>query len=245
MLAHVLPCGSLESLYLLAVLSGRRPLGRWEARIPAASCRYTSAMKDSPVHPQQAATPSADSPPMNIQRVVLTGFMGAGKSTVGKLLAPLTGWDFLDLDTHIEETSGATAQDLFAALGEAGFRRLESETFAAALRRSNVILAPGGAVIDRIENQQALAGSKHTLVVYLHAPFQTLIERCLQQERMGNATYRPLLHQTETANLRYQARKLLYSEHAQLIVDVAEKSPQEIAGTILEHMHAVSCTLQQ
>jgi hypothetical protein len=98
---------------------------------------------------------------------------------------------------------------------------------------------------SREVDSRQIAGPTHRVVVYLHAPFQTLIERCLQQERMGNATYRPLLHQTETANLRYQARKLLYSEHAQLIVDVAEKSPQEIAGTILEHMHAVSCTLQQ
>lgn len=178
------------------------------------------------------------------ERVILTGFMGAGKSTVGRLLAALTGWEFLDLDTHIEKTRGASAQELFAALGESGFRRLESETFAEALSRSNVILAPGGAVIDRIENQAALAASKNALTIFLDAPFQTLIDRCLEQERTGNATYRPLLHQTAIANSRYEARKILYARHAQLTLDVAEKSPQETARTILDHMHVFSCSAQ-
>lgn len=171
----------------------------------------------------------------------MTGFMGAGKSTVGHLLAGQTGWDFLDLDTHIERTHGASAIEIFATLGESGFRQLESETFAAALRQSKVILAPGGAVIDKVENQLALAGSKDKLIVFLDAPFRTLIERCMEQERMGTTTYRPLLHQTAVAKLRYEARRLLYASHAQLKVDVAEKSPDEVARIILDRMHSFSC----
>lgn len=194
-------------------------------------------MKDSPVSVQGVARHSADPLSFKVERVILTGFMGAGKSTAGHLLARLTGWEFLDLDAHIERTTGASARELFARLGESGFRQLESEAFAAALKGSNTILAPGGAVIDKVENQIALAGSTSRLVVFLDAPFRTLIERCVEQERMGGATYRPLLHQTAVAHARYEARKLLYAGHAQLTVNVAERSPEEVARLILERIY--------
>ena len=84
-----------------------------------------------------------------IHRIVLTGFMGAGKSTVGLLLAEQTGWDFLDLDTHIETTTKCSARALFDALGETGFRQRESVLCASALRRPKAIICRGGAVIDK------------------------------------------------------------------------------------------------
>jgi shikimate kinase len=197
-------------------------------------------MNDSSVRLQDAAVSLS----VKFKRVLLMGFMGAGKSTVGPLLARQTGWEFLDLDTHIERTSGASAKELFVRLGEPQFRQLESETFVAALGKSKVILAPGGAVIDKIENQRALAGSESNLIVFLDAPFPTLIERCREQERMGSATYRPLLHQTAIARARYEDRKLLYSSHAHLTVDVAEKSPQEVARIIFETMHGIPSSVQ-
>src|SRR5215469_11655605 len=88
-----------------------------------------------------------------VTRVVLTGFMGAGKSTVGQLLAKRTGWAFLDLDDEIEVTTGRGARELFAGLGESAFRQLESELLAGALQRSQIILAAGGAAIDMEHNQ--------------------------------------------------------------------------------------------
>src|SRR5579871_5433668 len=105
-------------------------------------------------------------------RVVLTGFMGAGKSTVGRLLAQRIGWEFLDLDTHIEVTTGKSARELFADLGDERFRALESELWAETLQRSRVIVAPGGAVIDRDENQQALSKSMGSFVVFLDGAFE-------------------------------------------------------------------------
>lgn len=202
-------------------------------------------MNEAPVGVQDSTTRPADPDSGKIERVVLTGFMGAGKSTVGHQLARRSGWDFLDLDTYIETTNGASARELFASLGESGFRQLESETFASALTRSKIILAPGGAVIDRIENQHALASCTNTLIVFLDGPFQTLIERCKKQERMGETTYRPLLHQTATAAARYEARKLLYASHAQATVDVAENSPEEVARIILERMRGHSFPISQ
>ncbi len=167
-----------------------------------------------------------------ILRIVLTGFMGAGKSTVGVLLAERTGWDFLDLDTHIETTTKRRARALFDALGETGFRRLESDLWASALQRSQAIIAPGGAVIDKAENQSILAASVGSFVVFLDAPFQTLIDRCLQQEEQEGATYRPLLHKTEVARARYMERRELYAKHAHRVVDVANRSPELVAQDI-------------
>src|SRR5277367_3308842 len=82
--------------------------------------------------------------PAHLRRLVLTGFMGAGKSTIGRILASRLNWAFLDLDTHLEQRTGATIPELFALHGEARFRRLESTALASALSHSNTILALGG-----------------------------------------------------------------------------------------------------
>jgi shikimate kinase len=177
--------------------------------------------------------PSLHGGERGIQRIVLTGFMGAGKSTVGLLLAEHTGWDFLDLDTHMESTKKKSARTLFSDLGETGFRQLESELWASALQRSHAIIAPGGAVIDKAANQNILRESVGSFVVFLDAPFQTLIDRCLQQEQHEGATYRPLLHKTEIARARYEERRVLYTKHAQRVIDVADKAPELVAQEIL------------
>src|SRR5271169_2588511 len=82
--------------------------------------------------------------PAHLKRLVLTGFMGAGKSTIGRLLADRLNWNFLDLDAHLEARTGSTIPQLFAEQGEARFRRLESTALASALARTNTVLALGG-----------------------------------------------------------------------------------------------------
>ncbi len=187
-------------------------------------------MADSPENLSPA--PGLSAVKDGIQRIVLTGFMGAGKSTVGLLLAKHTGWDFLDLDTHVETTTGKSARALFDALGESGFRQLESGLWASALQRSQAIVAPGGAVIDKTANQNILRKSVGSFIVFLDAPFQTLIDRCLQQEQQEGATYRPLLHKTEIARAPYEERRVLYANHAQRVIDVADKAPRLVAEEI-------------
>ena len=176
--------------------------------------------------------PSVRAVKRGIQRIVLTGFMGAGKSTVGLLLSERTGWDFLDLDIHLETTTKKSARALFDALGETGFRQLESDLWASALQRSQTIIAPGGAVIDKAANQSILRESVGSFVVFLDAPFQILIDRCLQQEQQGGATYRPLLHKTEIARARFEERRVLYARHAQRVIDVGDKAPALVAQEI-------------
>jgi shikimate kinase len=87
-------------------------------------------------------------------------------------------------------------------------------------------------VIDRAANQNILRESAGSFIVFLDAPFQILIDRCLQQEQEGGATYRPLLHKTEIARMRYEERRVLYANHAQRGIDVARQSPELVAQEI-------------
>ncbi|HEY8996957.1 MAG TPA: shikimate kinase, partial [Edaphobacter sp.] len=107
--------------------------------------------------------------PSSIRRIVLTGFMGAGKSTVGKLLAGRIGWNFLDLDAHIETRAGITIPEIFAKHGEPHFRRLESSALASALSRSHTVLALGGGAPEEITNRLLIEQTPATLAIFLDA----------------------------------------------------------------------------
>lgn len=167
-------------------------------------------------------------------RIVLTGFMGAGKSSVGGLLSQKLCWTFLDLDRYVETFAGATARRIFASQGESAFRKLESDALALALEGADTVIALGGAAIDATENQLLLSNNPDALIVFLDAPFATLIDRCLVQERGGEAPYRPLLHKTEKAHERFLIRRLLYQDHASFAVDVSSRSAEEVALFILD-----------
>src|SRR5215469_11127361 len=119
----------------------------------------------------KAETPNAPVVPAHVRRIVLTGFMGAGKSTIGRLLASRLGWEFLDLDTHLENRTGATIPELFARHGETHFRRLESTALASALGRSNTVLALGGGTPEEITNRLLIEQTPDTLAIFLDAPF--------------------------------------------------------------------------
>src|SRR6185437_11456753 len=92
----------------------------------------------------QTVSASNLSAPPHLRRLVLTGFMGAGKTTVGRMLAARLSWEFLDLDAYIESRTGAAVPSIFAEHGERHFRKLESQALASALGLNNVVLALGG-----------------------------------------------------------------------------------------------------
>ncbi len=176
--------------------------------------------------------------PSHLQRLVLTGFMGAGKTTIGRLLAARLQWDFLDLDTHLEQRASATIPELFACLGEAGFRQLESSALTSALSQTKVILALGGGTPEEAANQRLLEQTPGTFTIFLDAPYSTLIHRCELQDR-GNPNARPVLTNPAEAQLRFGRRHPLYRRLAQLTLDTAELTTAQTVDALLHHIGAL------
>ena len=102
-----------------------------------------------------------------IRRIVLTGFMGSGKSTVGPLLAARLGWQFLDSDNVIEAEAGCTLAELFSRHGEPTFRDLEHSTIARLASADRLVLALGGGAIERDATRSLLLTTPGTLLVHL------------------------------------------------------------------------------
>lgn len=171
---------------------------------------------------------AAESPPRSI---VLIGFMGCGKSTVGRELQGLLGYPLVDTDQLIEERAGCTISGLFERDGEAAFRDMET----AVLRElaqgggANRIIATGGGIILRPENRALLRSLG--CVAWLHAPVDTIARRT------GRNRDRPLLH-TDDPRARIEAllaeRLPLYRETAHLDIDTDGLSCNEVACGILE-----------
>jgi shikimate kinase len=169
--------------------------------------------------------------PTGVDRVVLTGFMGSGKTTVGRMLAERLGWTFHDLDDEIERRTGKTVPQIFAESGEAAFRRQESAALASLLGQHRTVLALGGGAPETFTNQLMLEQTPHTAVVYLAAPLETLMARCERQAKDSSATVRPLL--SEAAE-RFQRRHPVYERLAQHRVTTTEMEEAEVVSAILE-----------
>lgn len=173
--------------------------------------------------------------PTHLRRLVLTGFMGAGKSTIGRLLADRLHWDFLDLDTHIESRTGATIPELFALHGESRFRRLESAALASALGRSNTILALGGGTPEELTNQLLLEQTPATFTIFLDAPFPALFDRCMLQD-----IARPVLHDPTAAQARFATRHPIYLRIAGLTIDTSNRTPHQTVDALLTHLNSAT-----
>jgi shikimate kinase len=170
--------------------------------------------------------------PAHLKRLVLTGFMGAGKSTIGRLLAARLNWNFLDLDTHLEHRANATIPQLFERHGEARFRRLESTALASALGFTNTVLALGGGTPEDLTNRLLLEQTPGTFVVFLNAPFPTLFDRCVLQD-----ITRPILADPTAAEARFAARQPLYTRLAGLTIDTSELTPQATVDKLLTDLN--------
>ncbi len=175
-------------------------------------------------------------PPLQFSpaRLVLTGFMGSGKTTVGRLLAAKLGWDFADLDTVVEQLKGKTVPQIFAEDGEALFRAAETEALARLLTEVNLVIALGGGAPSTAALRDLLAGARDTVVVHLHAPFPVLYARCQAQALDPEATARPLLEPLTPAGERYARRLPIYTAIAHLSADVSTEAPETVALSILD-----------
>lgn len=163
---------------------------------------------------------------LSVVRVVLTGFMGAGKSTVGALLAARLGWQFIDVDTAIEAMQGASVAALFEKHGEPWFRRLEQETILDFLGIDHLVLALGGGAIEEERTRSILLASAGTRLVHLEVSFDTVLLRC-----SGTEAVRPVLRDKANLELRYARRLPLYRQaHLSLPVDALD--PETVTTTL-------------
>ena len=152
-------------------------------------------------------------------KAVLVGLPGSGKSTIGRRLAKAMGLTMLDTDAAIEERTGRTIADIFAAEGEPGFRRIEEEVIREALAEHDGILSLGGGAVTTAGVREALAG--HT-VVYLEITADEGIRRT------GGSTVRPLLAGPDRAEKYRQLmadRAPLYRKVATIRVNTSRRNP--------------------
>jgi shikimate kinase len=178
------------------------------------------------------------------RRIVLVGFMGAGKSTIGPLLAERLGWRFIDADSYLQAKTGSTISELFIQQGEPAFRQLEADVFAELHREGEVVIALGGGAVETEPTRSLLEQANDTCVVYLRAPLEVLIERC---EKQPGAAVRPVLRRRDTLNQRFHAR-LPHYERAHIAVDTEGLHPHDVVDRILhqlvENIPALPLTLK-
>ena len=157
----------------------------------------------------------------NATKILLTGFMGAGKSTVGRALAARLGIGFADLDDEIAAAAGTPIPEIFAARGEAGFRALETETARAVLARPGSEVVASGGGFPTFEANRALVRGTNTLVVHIDAPFETL------WERIAGGDGRPLAKRREDTAALYARRAPDYRAFCDYAVPTANDAPPE------------------
>jgi shikimate kinase len=196
----------------------------------------STAVLDMPTKPERRALDPIKAP-AGIARIVLTGFMGSGKTTAGSLLADRLGWRFLDLDHEVEARHHRTVPEIFAASGDEGgepyFRRIESAMLASLLGQHNVVLALGGGAPEELCNRLLLEQTPHTTVVYLSAPYEVLLDRCLQQAADPTATARPNLADPNAAQRRFHLRRTHYERIASHTVDTSTLTLDQTTDAIL------------
>ena len=158
--------------------------------------------------------------------IVLVGFMGAGKTTVGHLLSARLGVPFVDSDLVIEQRSGRPVRQIFAEDGEPAFRALEHEVIAGLLDGPDLVLAVGGGAAEHPGTRERLATA---LVVYLEVGYDQAMAR------VGGDPGRPLLARPDLA-ATYQRRLPIYAGIATLTVATDGRRPETIAADILARL---------
>jgi shikimate kinase len=158
--------------------------------------------------------------------------MGSGKTSVGKALASMLDWHFLDLDAEIEKRQQQKIRHIFRDHGEVRFREIEVEALLSVLAEvaRPLVLATGGGTFVQSKNAQMLR-SAGAVIVYLHAPAETLIRRCCADQN-GEEGVRPLARDRD-AFLRLYEERLPFYRAADMTFDSDDKSPSEVAGDIV------------
>jgi shikimate kinase len=163
-----------------------------------------------------------------MRNIILTGFMGTGKTEVGKELARLLAMKLIDIDTEIEKSQKMTINEIFKRFGEQKFREIETEMIKKVTHKRNVIISTGGGAVLKQENINAL--KKTGIIICLMATPGTILLRT------SGTDERPLLQvekPLERINELLQFR-MPYYEKADITIDTEDKTPLQIAEEIRE-----------
>ncbi len=165
-----------------------------------------------------------------MKNIVLTGFMGTGKTEVGRELARIVGWKIIDVDDEIVKTQDMSINEIFSRFGEPAFRDMETEMIRNVSQNRNVIVSTGGGAVMRQENMDILR--EKGVIVCLAATPETILRRT------SSNSERPLLRVEDPLR---RIRELLESRRpfyrkADVTIDTEGKTPLLIAEEILEKM---------
>lgn len=161
--------------------------------------------------------------------VFLLGFMGSGKTSVGRLLAGRLGWGFADLDGEIERRQGRTINQIFTEQGEPYFRRVEREVLEELLVRGqqeSLVVALGGGTFAQLANVELLHATGG-LTFWLDCPVEELQRRC------RGLAHRPLFRDTASFHLLYQQRLPFYQQ-ADFRINADRSDPAQVVEEILQ-----------
>lgn len=166
-------------------------------------------------------------------RIILIGFMGAGKTSVGKKLAKELNFDFRDTDHEIELLENKSISDIFEQNGEKYFRKLENNVLEKLVKNDNIVISTGGGIIITEENLNILKNEEK--VIFLDGSVETIIKH-LDNER----NKRPLLKKSKNLNKKIEEllsiRYEKYREVSDILIDINSKNIDEVISQILVYI---------
>lgn len=163
--------------------------------------------------------------------VFIVGPMGAGKTTIGRLLAKQLGREFVDSDWYVESQTGADIAWIFAKEGEAGFRARETRAIDELTGQSQIVLATGGGAVMSADNRAFL--QQRGIVIYLNAPVE------VQLIRTSKDKSRPLLQQANPRKILqelYKKRDPLYRQVAHIVMPTGHTYPRHMVTQLLQQL---------
>src|SRR5680860_172241 len=163
-----------------------------------------------------------------MRNIVLIGFMGTGKSTVGKRLAQSLAWDFVDTDSEIGEVTSLSVTEIFRRHGETRFRSEERIVVARLSQQDRIVIATGGGTVVDPLNWEALA--RKGIIVALHASMEAILSR------IGHKNDRPLLKGTKEAIEKLWSERQACYAQADFTVDTSQKNIDEVVSEIMARL---------
>ncbi len=165
-----------------------------------------------------------------MKNIVLTGFMGTGKTAVARELSSIIGIRIVDMDSEIEKEHGVTINEIFAKYGEKRFREIETEMAKKVSEQNGVVISTGGGVVLKEENIDYLRQNGH--VVCLTASAEVILERT------GRSNERPLLNVDDPLTkikdlLEY---RMPFYRNADIMIDTDKKTPRQVAEEIIKDL---------